>query len=120
VYDGIPNASYDRDLNGVRFLAIPWSVTPTTEQQQLRRELQNLWPSNFRNNSKLYGLGIDSLKLMRHLTRMQLFPEIALDGVTGKLTLNTDHTITQRMLWAKFVDGNPQVLAPKNKALYGE
>ncbi len=120
IYDGIPQPQTDRDLNGVRFLIMPWSINPTPSQKILRDQLQRLWPTNFRNNSKLYGLGIDSLHLMHEIQSMQLFPQITVAGVTGTLTLQSTQQITQTMLWAQFVRGKPTLLAQKNKALYGE
>lgn len=120
IYNGIPRPNTDRDLNDVRFLAMPWSISPSKEQKLLRDQLQQLWPENFRSNSKLYALGIDSLLLMRDLNRMVLFPQIPINGVTGKLTLETSQQITQQMPWAEFIHGEPRALTTKDQALYGD
>lgn len=109
IYNGVPNPAMDRDLSGVRFLIMPWSINDSAQQQQL----QELWATNFRNNSSLYGFGIDSLDLMFELPRMQLFPQRAIPGVTGKLTLQPTQQITQQMLWARFSDGKPILLGKK-------
>ncbi|MBX9705059.1 MAG: penicillin-binding protein activator, partial [Gammaproteobacteria bacterium] len=118
VYNGVPSPSTDNDLNGVQFLIMPWS-TALNPEPQLYQELQTLWPTNFQRNSKLYALGIDSFKLLQNLNRMQLFSQIAIQGTTGKLTLQPNQQITQQMLWARFVDGRPVLLNKKSKALYG-
>jgi len=109
VYNGIPAPQNDRDLDGVRFPIMPWAISDDPKQTELRKQLTTLWAENFRENSKLYALGIDSLTLMMKLQSMQLFTS-TITGVTGQLQLQKNQQITVTSPGAKFVNGNPVLI----------
>lgn len=109
VYNGIPAPENDRDLDGVRFPIMPWAISDDAKQTELRKQFMTLWAENFRGNSKLYALGIDSLTLIIKLQSMQSFNS-SITGVTGQLELQSNQQITATMPWAKFVNGKPVLI----------
>lgn len=96
-----PNA----DLNNVYFCDMPWVLDPSNEPQnlqQLRFQIETIWPDSYSNNKKLYALGIDAYTLATQ--------KLPITGATGDLSLNQQH-IYRKLRWARFKNGLP-VLMP--------
>ncbi len=108
IYSGYPSSRNDHDLNGVYFDDTPWLIDSTPNINQLKQQIQSLWNKNYRNNSRLYGLGIDAYSLSILLPRLIAIPNMAINGVTGQLYLQKDHTIYQQLSFARFSGGVPK------------
>ncbi len=97
IYAGTPDQNRDRDLSGVQFSAMPWSVPGKT-------------PAGFQAGSsvppayrQLFALGSDAYQLHQWITVMD--GSTPLQGYTGTLTLGADNRMSQKQLWAEFRDG---------------
>ncbi len=108
IYTGYPSPRNDHDLNGVYFDDMPWLIQNTSSINPLKTQIQSLWASNYRNNSRLYGLGIDAYTISILLPRLIALPNIALNGVTGQLYLQGNNTIYQQLSFARFSSGVPR------------
>ena len=94
------------DLNNTYFCDMPWVLDPSNEPQNLqnlRLQIETIWPDSFSNNKKLYALGIDAYTIAT-----QALP---ITGATGNLSLDTHHHIYRQLRWAQFQNGLP-VLVP--------
>lgn len=110
IYTGYPSPRNDHDLNGVYFDDMPWLFDYSTNVIQLKRQIQSLWASNYRNNGRLYGLGIDAYTISILLPRLIAMPNIAINGVTGQLYLQSNNSIYQQLSFARFYGGVPKGL----------
>ena len=54
---------------------------------------------------RLYALGIDSYRLINVLMNNQEQGDMHLDGVTGTITLGSNHVFEREAVEAEFVDG---------------
>lgn len=95
----------DADLNGVRFLAMPWLLErdhPAVMTYAGGAELPAAT-----DLERLYAFGIDAYRLASaHLHRQDLGRQ-PLDGVTGRIRLQGDGHFVRELTPAQFIDGRP-------------
>jgi len=94
-----------RDLEGVRFVDMPWLLSPqhTAVMVYPRPRTDAL------DLERLYAFGIDAARLAQLLLRDRR--DVTLDGVTGALRMTRDGQFTRELTAAQFEDGNLKVLS---------
>lgn len=115
VYDGIPHSTRDQDINGVQFPIIPWSIQPTASAVDLQKLFKTLYNTQFLNNNYLYAFGTDAYTLMSRLDYLSSSADANYLGNTGTLTLNDARQVQRGLLWARFVNGVPQLIPDNNE-----
>ena len=95
------------DLEGVRFLDMPWLLQPDHPAviSYARSTLQRA----ALDQERFYALGIDAYRLAQELLRPYETME-PLDGVTGTITLNNLHQFTRTLVPAQFSQGIAKML----------
>jgi len=96
IYDGIPNPGKDRDLEGIRFSAMPWTLSG-----ELSAEMEpatTLAPA-YRN---LFAMGIDAYQLHQWIGLMAARPETELHGKTGRIRLGSGNRLQRSQPWGEF------------------
>lgn len=96
IYAGTESTDMNRDLEGIRFSAMPWTL-PGMVPAHLRPD--NNSSASYRH---LYALGIDAYLLHQHVALMQASPQTQLFGHTGTLTLAPGNKIKRTQPWAEF------------------
>lgn len=96
IYAGTESTDMNRDLEGIRFSAMPWTL-PGMVPAHLRPD-SNLRPS-YRH---LYTLGVDAYLMHQHVALMKASPQTQLFGHTGTLTLVSGNKIKRTQPWAEF------------------
>ena len=100
VYSGRNDALANLDLNGIRFVEMPWLVQPDHPAVMGYPRFDSLAPEL----QRFYALGIDAFRLASELARNRT--RIDLDGVTGKLTLSpSSNQVEREALAVQFRDG---------------
>lgn len=113
IYSGNNHARAIRDLNNVYFCDMPWVLTPDQESpklKKLRTQIETIWPQSYSNHKKLYALGIDAYTLAAKLEQMKAMPQFAIVGATGDLYLDQAQHIYRKLIWAKFQNGDVNVI----------
>ena len=92
------------DLAGVRFLDMPWLLQPEHPAVMVyprgdSRDIVEL--------DRFYALGIDAFRIALSLLAGRFPP--ALDGVTGRITLERDQQFTRNLTAAQYHQGKPAV-----------
>jgi outer membrane PBP1 activator LpoA protein len=106
LYTGTPNPESDAKLNGVRFVDLPWVLAPNEDVVQWQRRLTN------KKYKRLFALGVDAYTL---LSRLQQLSQYEWQAQTGHLFVNNRGVIHRdKLRWAHFVDGKPQLLEQVN------
>ncbi|QFT55978.1 penicillin-binding protein activator [Microbulbifer sp. THAF38] len=102
VFAGQANPNRDRDINGVRFTALPWLF----EDSETKRDIaeQAAPPPAF---ARLYALGADAFRLYPRLPMLRQFPEQKIYGLTGALSLSADGRVVREQMWAQIEKGIP-------------
>ena len=106
VYSGEPNAKVDRDLNGIRFNAMPWLFDNTsTEKQAIKKYSQSAAVYD-----RLQALGADAFRLYARLPQLAQSEQMRIYGATGTLRMLPGGRIEREQMWARFRNGLPQPL----------
>jgi uncharacterized protein len=112
VLEGAPDPSRNADLNGIRFVAMPWLLQPDHPAVMLySRSPSNSPPAT--DFERLYAFGIDAYRIAANLLRGGDMANAPLDGVTGRITLAGDRHVARELTPAQFVDGRPVPLASR-------
>ena len=100
IYTGTPSPLQDQDLEGALFCDIPLVL-----DDQLRAKLgQTL---DVRRLPRFAALGADAYLLAMNLDYLKAYPEAALDGWTGGLSLREGRRVFRTLDWARFTGGRP-------------
>ena len=105
VYSGRNDALANVDLNGIRFVEMPWLVQPDHPAVMSYPRFDSIAPEL----QRFYALGVDAFRLASELVRKR--SGITLDGVTGKLTLLRG-MVEREAVAAQFRDGAAIALSP--------
>jgi outer membrane PBP1 activator LpoA protein len=109
IYAGANTPGKYYDLNGIRFIDMPWLLQPDhlavmvypRPQMPLSADLE-----------RLYALGIDAWRLTLLLQTGPAGTHLTLDGVTGRLSLDKGQQIGREGVLAVFRNGDAALLAP--------
>lgn len=113
VYAGTPNSTQDRDMDGIEFCDMPWTLKPNSDQAPNWDDIEKLWPT-VTSLKRLYAMGVDAYQLTPWLRYLQSNNEEHLAGKTGNLYLDGSNRVHRQLLWAKFSRGKPQLIEGTN------
>jgi uncharacterized protein len=89
------------DLNGTRFSEMPWLVQADHPAVATYTRINGLSI----DQQRMYALGIDAYRLATVLIKPRQYQTRSLDGVTGKLEIESDGSITRTPAPAELVEG---------------
>ena len=113
------------DMKGILLADIPWLVTASGGGETDRASVAQVLPNSGTAYARLYAMGMDALRLVPHLRRLQSSRYEALDGSTGSLYMDELNQIHRQLVWVR-LDAEPEILgfAPRmdlqGDALSGE
>ncbi len=101
IYNGVPDKENNKDLNDIKFCDIPWIYNDKNLSKK------NIFLENLERRELLrfVALGIDSVKVIHNIERMQLDKSKYLDGNTGYLRLDDFNKIRRNLRIIKFRNG---------------
>ncbi|SDG06701.1 hypothetical protein SAMN05216571_10495 [Onishia taeanensis] len=124
-YEGRPQPRADSDLNGVRFVEIPWLIPDAAvggvEALPFYASYRTLSEeADDPGLLKLMAMGVDAYELGVRLPQFQAISGSELVGATGTLRAAGDGRIQRQLPWAEFIDGLPQPpLEPAGQGVIG-
>ena len=107
-YSGILNKYKDKDLDGLVFSDMPWTLQGEHNHQFAKAN--KLWPKVLSKYPRLYALGLDAYRIIPYLARLRANPYERFPGLTGSIALNEQNQVQRELLWATFVNGRPEVM----------
>ncbi len=99
-YTGEPDATADRDLEGVRFNDIPWLFDSASSQQEVLGV----------RFKRLFAMGIDAYRLHQRFALLDPSVGMQLQGATGTLKLDDQRKVVRQLDWAIFNNGTAEPL----------
>ncbi len=107
IYPGEDDPSSNRDLNDIRFVAMPWALPAS--QTALRARANHPLQAAYR---PLFALGADAFQLQQWLPALRGAAATPLYGHTGTLLLDPQHRVVREQPWAEFHDGRVRMAVP--------
>jgi outer membrane PBP1 activator LpoA protein len=98
INDGKTGPLINSDLNGIRFVDMPWLVQPDHAAVMVYPRLEGFSTEL----QRFYALGIDSCRIAGGLLSGQ---RVSLDGVTGKISYHGGNALQREPVQAVFRDG---------------
>jgi outer membrane PBP1 activator LpoA protein len=102
IYNGETSYTYNRDLNGVNFLDIPWIL----HNDPIKASLKKHYSKRLNSQNRLFALGVDAFQLHLRLQVLEALDYSRYYGKTGTLALDNDRRVLRKLTWAKFKRGN--------------
>jgi len=103
VYPGTVDPAGDRDLNGLIFCDLPWTLV---SDDNMKQTFDKVW-SDQQTYTRLFALGVDAYHLIRNLKYLQSHEFARFSGETGNISMDENRRLHRELLWAKFRRGIP-------------
>lgn len=120
VYSGHLDSNADKDLDGVTFCDLPWTLI---SDNALKTNFTTTWKDQ-RAYTRLFALGIDAYYIVQNLKYLQSHEYARFSGETGNISMDENQRLHRELLWAQFKNGKPVFLdltiLPVNAAANGE
>jgi len=94
--------SVTRDLSGLVFTEIPWSLQSKQQNKSLAKLSKQLWPNRSDSLQRFFAMGFDSYSLIEKIPQMKAKPYVRHFGQTGVLQLNANNILTRSLLWGRY------------------
>lgn len=108
IYSGQPSPRQDKDLNGVRFCAMPWLLGSSELWRERRSAVDKAWPARAKRFERLYAMGNDAYLLTSTLRNASWANLPVIPGATGELQRQGSR-ILRRLPCTVFERGVPQI-----------
>ncbi|MFT5425955.1 MAG: outer membrane PBP1 activator LpoA protein [Gammaproteobacteria bacterium] len=109
IFTGNVDERADDDINNVTFVDMPWVINPENEYSPLNRMIERYRKPSHSAYKRLYAFGIDAYSLIPHIAELVLQPSQQYEGKTGYLKIDREGRVLRRSIWAKFVNGKPEL-----------
>ncbi|HEY0665470.1 MAG TPA: penicillin-binding protein activator [Gallionella sp.] len=101
VFSGNTNTLTNYDLNGIRFVDMPWLLQPDHPAVMIYQRAEPPLPID---RERLYALGVDSFRLVLLMLTERVSARMPLDGVSGRIRLQ-GQTFVREGVQARFIEG---------------
>jgi outer membrane PBP1 activator LpoA protein len=103
VYSGSLDRSADRDLDGLIFCDLPWTLT---SNNIFKTSFDSIWKDQ-RAYTRLFALGVDAYNIVQNIEYLQLHDYARFSGETGNISMDENQRLHRELLWAQFRNGVP-------------
>jgi outer membrane PBP1 activator LpoA protein len=101
-----PDPRANQDLEGLIFPDMPWMLGGDLTES-VRTATQSAWPGAS-HRSRLFAFGFDAYGLAMALRAAT--GSVQIDGLTGRLTLDSEHRVQRNLAWVQMHNGEARVL----------
>lgn len=112
VYSGTPDRKADRDMNGITFGDMPWTIANQDTDKALRDAVQRNWAKDRKAYTRLFAFGVDAWRLLPHIERLSRYRFARVAGSTGSLRVDEYNRVHRGLKWAAFKAGEPRIIQP--------
>ena len=112
IYSGAADNPRDIDLEGARFIDMPWLLDGRRQTSAIQTALNRNWAQDKSAYRRLYALGIDAYHLSARPGRLAAGDNTVFSGATGDLTVTPANAIRRKLRQARFIEGKPVMLEP--------
>ena len=112
ILQGEPDRLRDAELNGIRFVGMPWLLQPDHPAVMVYAGSRPSKPAA-NDLERLHAFGIDAYRLAAALMTGADLARDPLDGVTGRIALGRDRHFVRELTPAQFIDGRALPVASR-------
>jgi outer membrane PBP1 activator LpoA protein len=121
VYQPSVDPGIDRDMDGMLFCDVPWTLDRDGEWAAHRKQVETLWPGRGLRYQRLFALGFDAYQVVPWLDTLGLPGFSRFPGATGALSLDETRRLHRSLEWARFSGGMPEKIpAPVSMSMEGQ
>jgi hypothetical protein len=102
-----PDVRANQDLDGLMFPDMPWMLGSDLADA-VRTATRDAWPNSGLQRSRLFAFGFDAYRLAVALRNAR--GEVNIDGLTGRLSFDSERRIRRELNWAQLHDGELRAL----------
>ena len=106
-----PHPSANQDLEGLQFPDMPWMLGGELADS-VHDAARTAWPAGGPYRSRLYAFGFDAYLLAAALHSQGGTAQLDVQGLTGRLTLDSERRVHRDLVWGSIHNGQPRVLPP--------
>ncbi len=103
-----PDVRANQDLDGLMFPDMPWMLGSDLAEA-VRSAAHDAWPNGALQRSRLFAFGFDAYRLAVAL-RNRGPGDVNIDGLTGRLSFDTERRVHRELNWAQLHDGELRLL----------
>jgi outer membrane PBP1 activator LpoA protein len=104
-----PDPRANEDLEGLMFPDMPWMLGGDLAEA-VRAAARDAWPNGGPYRGRLFAFGFDAYRLAVALRTAGVMNQVSIDGLTGHLSLDSEHRVRRELGWAQLHDGELRVL----------
>jgi outer membrane PBP1 activator LpoA protein len=104
-----PDTRTNEDLDGLMFPDMPW-ILGGDFADAVRAATRDAWPSGGPYRGRLFAFGFDAFRLAQALPHHGVANSVSVDGLTGRLSLDTEHRVRREIGWAQVHNGELRLL----------
>ncbi|TLY63853.1 MAG: penicillin-binding protein activator [Gammaproteobacteria bacterium] len=104
-----PDPRSNEDLEGLIFPDMPWMLGGDLADA-VRAATRDAWPNGGPRRSRLFAFGFDAYRLALALRDRGVSANIDLEGLTGRLNLDTERRVRRELAWAQLHNGEIHIL----------
>lgn len=109
--DGLDaDARGNRDLEGMRFVDMPWALEATGPVADTRAATEGSWSAGGSRQSRFFAFGYDAATIALSLRGTPTSWPVA--GMTGRLSLTPEGRVERSLDWARVHNGQPELFDP--------
>lgn len=90
------------ELNGLHISDMPIMLG---YHDELKAQVQQLWPQLQGDALRLFAMGYDAFSLTGKLQQLRAMPTMSMPGLTGELSVASDGVIQRQPVWATYRNG---------------
>lgn len=106
VFSGDTEPARDKDLNGIVFTDMPWTLNEKPAPGSLKKIINDNWPKSSARYGRFYALGADALLLLPQLAWLNEHPGEQINAHTGRLSVD-NYSVKRLSSWGIFHNGVP-------------
>jgi len=104
-----PSSSANQDLEGLLFPDMPWMLGSELADA-VHDAARTAWPTGGPNRNRLFAFGFDAYLLAAALHTQAGATQIDVQGLTGRLSLDTERRVRRELEWGAMHNGQARVL----------
>jgi outer membrane PBP1 activator LpoA protein len=104
-----PDTRANEDLDGLMFPDMPWMLGGDLAEA-VRAAIHEAWPAGGPHRGRLFAFGFDAFRLAQALRKAGMPGNISVEGLTGRLSLDTEGHVRREIGWAQLHNGEPRLL----------